>query len=60
MLYYIDKNWYHFFKKYLEQFSKFSFQKIDHLARDQADIFWKFYSSAGTLQSPKTVGQVLV
>ena len=28
VLYYIDKNWYHFIKEYLEQFSKFAFQKV--------------------------------
>ena len=30
MLYYIDKNWYHFIKEYLEQFSNFAFQKVAH------------------------------
>ena len=28
MLYYIDKNWYHFIKEYLEQISKFAFQEV--------------------------------
>ena len=28
MLYYIDKNWYHFIKEYLEKFSKFAFQDV--------------------------------
>ena len=28
MLYYIDKNWYHFIKEYLEPFSKFAFQEV--------------------------------
>ena len=28
MLYYIDKNWYHFIKDYLEYFSKFAFQEV--------------------------------
>ena len=28
MLYYTDKNWYHFIKEHLEQFSKFVFQKV--------------------------------
>ena len=31
MLYYIDKNWYHFVKEYLEQFSKFAFQEVARL-----------------------------
>ena len=36
MLYYIDKNWYHFInfiEEYLEQFSKFSFQKVARSVR---------------------------
>ena len=49
MLYYIDENWYHFIKEYLEQFSKFVFQKTALLASDQADIFWTFYSSGQVL-----------
>ena len=28
VLYHIDKNWYHFVKEYLEQFSKFAYQKV--------------------------------
>ena len=28
MLYYTDKNWYHFIKEYLEQISKFAFQEV--------------------------------
>ena len=28
MLYYTDKNWYHFTNKYLEQFLKFAFQEV--------------------------------
>ena len=28
MLYYTDKNRYHFIKEYLEQFSKFAFQEV--------------------------------
>ena len=48
VLYYIDKNWYHFIKEYLEQFSKFAFQKVACLV-GQPDIFWKFYSPADTL-----------
>ena len=56
MLYYIDKNWYHFIKEYLE-FSKFVFQEVAH--PDQADIFWKFYLPADTFWSPKTIGGVL-
>ena len=30
MLYYIDKNRYHFIKEYLKQFSRFGFQKVAH------------------------------
>ena len=30
MLYYIDKNWCYFIKKYLEQISKFAFQEVAH------------------------------
>ena len=59
MLYYIDKNWYHFIKEYLEQISKFAFKKLFTQSGDQADIFWKFYLPADTLWLPKTVGQVL-
>ena len=28
MLYYTDKNWYHFIKEYLQQISKFAFQEV--------------------------------
>ena len=28
MLYYIDKNWYHFIKEYPEKFLKFAFQML--------------------------------
>ena len=28
MLYYIDQNWYHIIKVYLEYFSKFAFQEV--------------------------------
>ena len=30
MLYYIDKNWCHFSREYLEQISKFAFQEVAH------------------------------
>ena len=47
VLYYTN-NWYHFIKEYLEEFSKFAFQKIACLV-GQPDIFWKFYSRRHTL-----------
>ena len=43
MLYYIDKNWYHIIKVYLDQFSKFAFQEVAHPLGGQADIFWEFH-----------------
>ena len=30
MMYYINKNWYHFFIEYLENFQKFAFQEVVH------------------------------
>ena len=30
-LYYVDKNWHHFIKEYLEYFSKFTFQEVARL-----------------------------
>ena len=39
MLYYIDKNWYHFIKEYLEYFSKFAFEEVARQFGDQVDIF---------------------
>ena len=54
MLYYTDKNRYHFIKEYLEQISKFAFQKLLAQSGDQTDIFWKFYLPI-THCFPKTV-----
>ena len=40
-------------------FQNLLFQKLLAQSGDQTDIFWKFYSPADTLWSPKTVGRVL-
>ena len=40
-------------------FQNLLFKKLLAQLGDQTDIFWKFYSSADTLWSAKTVGRVL-
>ena len=39
---------------YLQQFSKFAFQEVAHPVGNHTDKFWKFYSPAYALWSPKT------
>ena len=58
MLYYINKNWYHFIKEYVERFSKFVFQEVA-CPVGQLEIFLKFYLPTDTLWMLKTVGRVL-
>ena len=54
VLYYTDKNWCHFIKEYLEQFSKFAFQKgARPVGRPNRHILEVL------LYSPKNVGRVL-
>ena len=59
MLYYIDKNWNHLSKNILNNLENWLFKKLLAQSGNQTDIFWKFYSSADILWSPKTVGRVL-
>ena len=40
-------------------FQNLLFRKLLAQLGDQTDIYWKFYLPAGTLWSPKTIGQVL-
>ena len=58
MLYYIDKNWYHFINKYIKQFSKFDFQEVTGPV-GRPDAFWEFYLLTDILWLPKTIGWVL-
>ena len=51
MLYYIDKNWYHFIK--------ICFSKSCSPSWATRQIFWKLYLLTGTLWLPKTTGRVL-
>ena len=60
MLYYTDKNWYHFIKEYLGHFSKFCFQKVARpVGRPNRHILEVLLARKHTLWSLKTVGQVL-
>ena len=52
------KNWYHFIKN-IYNFQNLLFRKLLAQLGNQTDIFWKFYSPADILWSPKTVGRVL-
>ena len=40
-------------------FQNLLFKKLLAQSGDQTDIFWKFFSPAGTFWLPKTIGQVL-
>ena len=42
-----------------DSFQNLLFKKLLTQSRDQTDIFWKFYSPADTLWSPKTIRRVL-
>ena len=46
-------------KNIKNNFQNLIFKKLLVQSDDQTDIFWKFYSRANTLWSPKTVGRVL-
>ena len=59
MLYDMDKNWYHFIKNISNNFQNLLFRKLLSQLGNQADIFWKFYSPADILWSPKTVARVV-
>ena len=58
MLYYINKNWYHFITECVERFSKFVFQEVA-CPVGQLEIFLKFYLPTDTLWLLKTIGRVL-
>ena len=59
MLYYLDNTWYYFIKNIYNSFQNLLFRKLLAQLGNQTDIFWKFYSPADILWSPKTVGRVL-
>ena len=59
ILYYLDNTWYYFIKNIYNSFQNLLFRKLLAQLGNQTDIFWKFYSPADILWSPKTVGRVL-
>ena len=56
MLYYNDKNWNYFIKEYLEQCSKFAFQKLLAKLGNQT-YFEKFTSPWMQFGCPKPLGK---
>ena len=59
MLYYIDKNWYHFIKEYLELFSKFAFQEVASPVRGPNRHILEILLTRRHTLVAKTIGRVL-